>query len=717
MRLDILLLVVIASGLFAAIWAFLVGLVWLIVAAFARQMSRYWPVVLGTLRGAFLLGSLVGILKHPSDLEGVLEISGTYCLIGAVGGALWGYYGLTQRLRSLISDTSTSKPVPTPPVRQPRRAIQPRPVARRPVTPSQPPANFQPKQLSTHPSEQPPEQLSEPSGAEHQPVVGSVSRPPASRTQQGDSQAIADLLCRQLQPQGITVQVKRQGHKLRIGLRREAILEAKPTVSSLQQSLGSLKPQGIQQVEVISQSGANAAHVWRRSFSLLSDSISDVPISNSPKLRSKPLSMAYQPPRNPSKFVIEVSAQRYEVPAIIVWAIAGGFFFLDILGAMTNGIMLLWLMLRLSLALIPALIAQQRGRPFLPWFLYGYIYFLVALVFAILIKQREIPDFSHQDLRQVSFARQSLQQANFQGANVSGVDFSQTDLSAANFKQADCTGACFNQASIRGTCFNQAILNQATFVRARQGKAAISINKIFSSIPPILWGFLVVMLTVVSLMGLLTLAIGPQFRILLMIVLGYGVMSFGITWSLINLIHTNREAAPLVLGFGVGLAIMVQLSADELTPIVPGLGVITLFLAAIAQCLLHSNRWSQFGAAIGALGTLCFTEAWVVFFKVYAMPVGTRWVFAVVSAITGCLLGAFIQQGLTSFRAAHLTNADFTTADLQLADFRDADIQQATFNRAQMKGVFLPTGRRQQLATVAIRLSEQMTAYLQRFRT
>ncbi|MEL7315586.1 MAG: hypothetical protein AAFN08_11590 [Cyanobacteria bacterium J06559_3] len=191
MSLNIILLIVIVSSLSAAIWAFLVGLVWLIVAALARQMSRYWPVVLGTLRGAFLLGVLVGIIKQPSDLEGVLEISGTYCLIGAIGGALWGYYGLTQRLRPLISSNPTPQPSLNPPVRQPRQALQAKPGVRCPAPPPvQPPADSQSERLS----EQTAEPSSEQADIEHQETVEPALNPPANRAQPVDNKAIADSL-------------------------------------------------------------------------------------------------------------------------------------------------------------------------------------------------------------------------------------------------------------------------------------------------------------------------------------------------------------------------------------------------------------------------------------------------------------------------------------------------------------------------------------------
>ncbi|MEM1281891.1 MAG: pentapeptide repeat-containing protein, partial [Cyanobacteria bacterium P01_H01_bin.152] len=241
--------------------------------------------------------------------------------------------------------------------------------------------------------------------------------------------------------------------------------------------------------------------------------------------------------------------------------------------------------------------------------------------------------------------------------------------------------------------------------------------KIFNSIPPILWSVLIALFMLLSLSGLLSIAIGPLSRILLLIFAMYWVLSSGITWGLIKLTHLNHEAAPLILIGVVGLAIWVWASADESTPIVPGLVLIALGLAAIAQWFLYCNSWSKFGATMGALGTLCLTEAWAVFFKFYAMPINARWIFAVLSAILGCLIGAWIQQELTSFRAARLANTNFTTANLKLADFRDANIQQATFHRAQMKGIFLSNRRQLQLTTIAIRLSEQVTAYLQRFRT
>jgi hypothetical protein len=39
------------------------------------------------------------------------------------------------------------------------------------------------------------------------------------------------------------------------------------------------------------------------------------------------------------------------------------------------------------IGLIPAVIAKRKGRPFLAWWLYGAVFFLIALPHAIIMKQ------------------------------------------------------------------------------------------------------------------------------------------------------------------------------------------------------------------------------------------------------------------------------------------------------------------------------------------
>lgn len=45
----------------------------------------------------------------------------------------------------------------------------------------------------------------------------------------------------------------------------------------------------------------------------------------------------------------------------------------------------LWVFL---LALIPALIAESKGRSFVKWYIYGVLLFIIALLHSIIIKDR-----------------------------------------------------------------------------------------------------------------------------------------------------------------------------------------------------------------------------------------------------------------------------------------------------------------------------------------
>ena len=52
-----------------------------------------------------------------------------------------------------------------------------------------------------------------------------------------------------------------------------------------------------------------------------------------------------------------------------------------------------FILLSIVIGLIPAMIAQSKGRSFIAWWLYGAMLFLIALVHAILIKK----DVKHEE--------------------------------------------------------------------------------------------------------------------------------------------------------------------------------------------------------------------------------------------------------------------------------------------------------------------------------
>ena len=428
------------------------------------------------------------------------------------------------------------------------------------------------------------------------------------------------------------------------------------------------------------QYGEGATQVWRRAFVLSPPAASKNSESGpSQVLPSRP-SNAYQPPSDARKFVLEIGNARYEIQAVVVWTIATLLLLLDIASGA-----FLWIGLRLLFAFMPVGLAQSRGRPFLPWFLYGYIYAPLACIFALILPQAEPLSFARRDLRQAAFSQKSLQQANFQGANLREVDFSRANLAGANFKNAVCTGANFNGASISGACFDQAVLDGATFVQARQGKAAVSLNQVCGSISPIVWTVAVFVLLITTSVLMIVLAV-------------YGWVLGGVAGGLITITRRNRGVAPWMLGGIVAVVSWAEFSEVESLWVALGVVAIAGSLAIAAQWSLKCNSWAGFGAAFGTLISLGVVEVWVAVVAMFVPQLAMKWVIWGVGAIVGCLVGAWMQQGMPSFRKASLNGTDFTGSDLRTADFRETDTAHTTFTGTRRQGALFPNQRQTSLS-------------------
>lgn len=655
-----LLFVLAASAVGAIVWATIISLLWLVIAAIAQRLSRYWPVVLGTLRGAFLLGCGFGIIASfgASDDFGIpvsASVAGSF--LGALGGALWGYYGLTGWLKAWYAGDRRS-------AREHFAAIA------RPAAPRRSPDQLPP--VVTTP--QPPLTMAGSSDED----TDQPPPTPLEKARRGDPAAIAQLLSRQLQRHSIHVQVQQHRGVLKIGLRRAAPLQPEPTTRFLQQGLEKLQPQGIGEVQVVGQSGEEAAQVWRRTFTLTTSSTPDV--AEPPAgVDLPPQPAAYQPPRDPRKLVLEIGRSRYEIPAVVVWAIAGLLLLVDVIGGS-----FVWVVFRFFLAAIPMLVAQAKARPGWPWFLYGYIYVPLALIFALLLPLPQPPSFVQRQLQRVSFQGRSLQHIDFRSADLREADFSRADLAGANFSNANCTGANFSGASISGTRFDKATLDQANFTQVRQGKAVVSLAVIFGTIPPVLWGLVLFVLTIV-VMAMTFSWLFSWFPILPRVTF-YSLATGLVAVGLVALTHRNREAAPLILGVSVAIASWAGLSNLALLQGGFWLVAIALGLALAAYFSLQRNAWAGYGAALGTLAGLGFIEVWIAGASGFTPAPLLKLLIWGMGAIAGCLSGAWIQATLPSFRAANLNGTDFTQGNLSNADFREANTTRASFKQTQRRG-------------------------------
>ena len=653
-----LVFILAASALGAVIWATIIGLLWLVIAAITQRLSRYWPVVLGTLRGALLVGfggGVITLLRSLDDLETAMVASIVWSLGGAFGGALWGYYGLTGWLKARLSGDRRA-------AREHFEAII-RPAAARRSTNQLPPVVTAPQQ---------PLIATDSSNEDTQPPLT-----PLEKARQGDPAAISHLVSQQLQPRGIHVQIQQHRGVLKIGLRRAAPLPPESTTRFLQQGLKKLQPQGIGEVQVVGQSGGEAVQVWRRTFTLTTPTTPEV-AEPPAAIDLPPQSAAYQSPRKPHHLVLEIGRSRYEIPASVVWAIAGLLCLVDLVDGS-----FIWMALRFVLAALPVLVARAKGRPGWPWFLYGYIFMPLALIFALILPLPQPVSFAQRHLGQVSFQGRSLQHADFRSADLRGADFSRTDLAGANFGNANCTGANFSGASISGTSFAKATLDQATFTQVRQGKAAVSLAAVLGTIPPVVWGLLFFVLAIA--VALLTVLSPPIVSRATFYSLATGLAAIG----LIALTHRNRAAAPLVLGVSVAIASWAGLTNLALLRGGFWLVAIALGLALAAYFSLQRNSWAGYGAATGTLAGLVFIEVWIAVASGFTPTPLLKLLIWGIGAIAGCLAGAWIQATLPSFRAASLNGTDFTKGNLSNTDFREANTLQAIFKQAQCRGALL----------------------------
>ncbi|NEQ95274.1 MAG: pentapeptide repeat-containing protein [Cyanothece sp. SIO2G6] len=685
-----LLFVLAASAVGAVVWATIISVLWLVIAAIAQRLSRYWPVVSGTFRGAFLLGCGFGILSSfgASDDFGIpvsASIAGSF--LGALGGALWGYYGLTGWLKALRSGVCRRHGEAKRYTAREHFATITRPVSSRRPTDQLPSVVTAPQQplmatdsvdeeIYKNTGEESNENTSEESKKDIS--QGTPPLTPLEKARQGEPDAIAHLLRRQLQSHGIHVQVQQRQGILKIGLRRDAPLQPKPTIRFLQQGLEKLQPQGIRDVQVVGQSGGETPQIWRRSLTLSSPATPDAE-ENPTVVDLPPQSTAYQPPRNPQKVVLEIGRSRYEIPAIIVWAFAGLLFLFDLRSGSFA-----WLGLRFFLAAIPAWVAQSRGRPGLPWGLYGYIFVPLALIFALILPQPQPHSLAQRNLKQASFRGRSLQRTDFRSADLRGADFSRTDLAGANFGNANCTGANFSGASISGANFNKTILDQANFTQVRQGKAVVSLAAVLGTIPPILWGLIIFLLTIAGI-GMTFFWIFSWIPIL-PFVTSYSFATGLVAIALVGLTHRNRDAVPLILGVSVAVSSWAGLTNLAVSQGGFGFVAIALALAVIAYVFLGQNVWTGYGAAVGVLAGLACIEGWIAVANGFPLPTLLKLLICGIGAIAGYLAGAWTQATLPSFRAASLDGTDFTQGNLNNSDFRDTDTTRAIFKRTQRRG-------------------------------
>ncbi|MEO0406189.1 MAG: pentapeptide repeat-containing protein [Cyanobacteria bacterium P01_A01_bin.135] len=519
-----------------------------------------------------------------------------------------------------------------------------------------------------------------------QPLPLRSSPPPkAAPPDHPDADAITARINQAIAPKNVTAQTLTTGNRLMVLLQAVSCPDQGTMMTLLARSLPPLTPT-IKRVTVFGQQQGGDFPDWT----------ADLPIPETPP-PSKPAISPAKPSQKPAEngtFALELGASRYDLPANAVLVVTGVLALLIWQGSGPVGVSLAGLV-----ALLPAAIASRRGRPFLSWYCYGFIFFLGALVLALLLSPTPKPDFSGQSLQNRSFRGQFLKGVSFRNANLDGADFSSAVLSGATFEGASGVGACFNRATLSGTNFSGATLKQASFDAARTGPARRSIGPLLSQIPLSLWAIITIggiLLFVSSLVpGARFFAIGRLFLpVLLLSLAGLAAVAWGTVawWQLYY--QRPQYGQWILLAAAVLPALLCLAKPRPATITVVVLAALVAFSGRIVW-LVRQQRWRCLWPWMGALLGVSVDELMPVLVTAALPAWGLFFLLWGSGAITGRIARAWTEEGMLRFVGADLTDATFKRATLHQVDFRQTSLPPDVLTTATVRQAFFSKNLRQ----------------------
>ncbi|MDY7012904.1 MAG: pentapeptide repeat-containing protein [Cyanobacteriota bacterium] len=599
----------------------------------------------------------------------------------------------------------------------------------------------------------------------------------------GDPKAIATLFNRQLNPKGIAIEATVRENTLDLLLESAQLLKKEAVVAGMRKRLVQLNPVSIQKVRLRALQTGRITPSWSHEFEINSPAPT-APIASIPANPFETADGLAAVLDRPSKIPLRVPMGEWVLLgfSLLIFAILCRFFrftfFAGILLALIpatiahnrgkkflfwyayglnlyfpavlhasfiNGfnpygiiffclgtilaqslsstIVLLLLVPNLAFAVIPALLVYSQKRDFFNWYIYGIVFFLVAVFHAFLIETKIVGSFKNLDLEKVSFLNRDLSGNNFQGSNLKGADFSKAKLVGTNFKNANLQNANFADANLWGTQFDGANLTGANLSRTsnrRGGKKSRD-----RAVLP--WYLLVglglgicqLFLWIISFGSPLGLILSgePQISWLVVltrppVVLSLFLLSAVLVLTLIAIVLKRQYKLALLLGL-VGLSssltVAFALFLQGLTTATSAIAIasissIVLTFGAIGSALQawKMQRWLTYSTAVGIVSAMGFWAialapgtatsdrylALLVPPQLSSLPqlagLGAIAVLAAWGALAGRAIGILAAKRTTSFRETNLTGANFTQAELFNADFTDARTRGVNWGGAKL---------------------------------
>jgi uncharacterized protein YjbI with pentapeptide repeats len=303
----------------------------------------------------------------------------------------------------------------------------------------------------------------------------------------------------------------------------------------------------------------------------------------------------------------------------------------------------------------------------------------------------------------------------FHGANVLGADFRRENLAGADFSHADIRGANFSNAVLVGANFSNARAGLPTFWVI----ALVALSLILSLFAGLISAYAGALIgdllsdktygaSFFGIVSLITLAI------FLIVILWEGL---GATLATL----TEVVAACLIAALAFfpdnqeGLLFGTVFTALALAGAMAGICNMAVAVAVGRVMALPGNKaFTGFMAFIGAVLGALFGGRQVAAFLIaglVALAAMTLGAYVSWQAIAGdkkywlirSLAIGIVAKGGTSFRSAHLTDADFTQATLKSVDFRETTLtrtcwfQAQKLDQARVEGTYLEDARVRQL--------------------
>lgn len=209
---------------------------------------------------------------------------------------------------------------------------------------------------------------------------------PLELAKQGNPNAIAALINRNLKPRGVTAKVSRKDDCLRIMLESNGVPNQDSLVGFIRSGVLKLGVSGINTLQIFGRQVGDEVPVWSQTISLKAppSSINQQPISESPSLRPQNTQIPVSTPKSNNSSVIVNSSNSSAVNNSGIDAASP---VLLLIGCFLIGLFLLAInpafpIFVALLALGPALLASEKGRNPLNWWCYGFLLFIVAIIHA-----------------------------------------------------------------------------------------------------------------------------------------------------------------------------------------------------------------------------------------------------------------------------------------------------------------------------------------------